>query len=1042
MKTFQNVTLRFCALIAALTLFAQSVQADPVLRGYWTFDNDTVDSGTITESARYVEAGTHDGTLVGSGISFNPITGESGNHLPTGNYISFTGDSYAIIQNTRTNAETPELFPDYQSTFDFGGESFTISAWVKGLPDGNWEPFIAKNGEANGYQLRRNSTSNTPTFTYRVSGGDDDPAVNSFGVNAALDDGAWHNLIAVYGGTYRELYMDGKLITRTPDTIASDEGAGSPLVFSARYTDSFNGFANISLDDVAFYSGALKNNQITYLNNGGDPTQIATVEAGTKTYSIPLNSPTADDGITLARSGNISRHWVDDDISFDGSSYLRTNLPVGSAGFNGSFTASAWVKLEGENLTGDRSIFGNNATGNNNGLHLIVRDAHPHLGFYGNDLQASNVTLYTGEWYYLTWQYDAANQTQKIYLAGEEIASRTGAAAFNGTNYLDIGTSMGGNYFTGNIKGISITDGVLTSDQIKAQMNNPDTIHVENFQWGKNDEWYSGGGASVGNFTANYTKPTSNILSMFHAPSDGSPSTVYNQGDGTDKTTGMLWGPQFTVLETASDDAVFTFDAVGGSTALDVTNRSAGGGGIALWDMTAGDYVRDGSGNVLYGNGNNDDVLKAGSISLKGLQGHNLMVVDIDRNPGGWGWVGLTNLTIDGTQVSAIADAAQHHIVLNNFNFDTAGEFSGMYEVDAEGNRLPSVTNFTNGSRGNGAITNYYVDESGSIEAGVKGFLSTGSVNGGEESSVGVLRSDPFLVQGDIMEYYISGGNNINNKHLDLVDADSGEVYRSATGNETNDFKYDFWSLKGLEGKSVYIQVVDSDGGTSWSHLELDQIRQVKFAPSAVEVQAAGNSFDSRELKFYEVEPGFNVNSYNLEGTNVDSIISLADYITGGADATEKKILVTLDNFKVTDEGEPVGVDVFSVLNVKSSGLYTLVIGNDEPFVLKINGKQVIASEGSDEEPIFIPLQFSEVGQYALEMLYLDTAGTGVSIYAAEGALDEWKRAAGIELLSGTGEHNLLAYAQDPNPNKIPEPSTWALLILGAAGMLYWRKRK
>ncbi len=1029
---------RYATFIAALFLFTASVQADPVLRGYWTFDGDTVDSGTITESAGYVtDSGTHIGLIKGTGVSYNPIVDEPGNHLNSGNYISFTDNTYAVIQNTSTVADLDS--PNYLETYDFKGASFTISAWVKGLPDANWEPYIAKYGENNyGYQLRREGGNTHPTFTYRRSDGDDDPVPNIKGTYTNLNDGEWHNLVAVYGGTYRELYMDGQLITRIPDTAVTPGGEGEPLVFSGRYnanSAAYEGFANISLDNVAIYSGALRNNQVSYISNGGDPTQIATVEAGTKTYSIPLNSPTADDGITLTRNGNISRHWLDDDISFDGSSYLRTNLPVGSAGMNGSFTASAWVYLN--SLSGDQSIFGNNATGNNNGLHLIVRDAHPHMGFYGNDLQASE-TLETGKWYYLTWQYDADAQSQTLYLNGTQLKTETGHTPFTGTNVLDLGTSMGGGYLNGKIKGAIITDAVLTSDQIKAQMNNPDTRRIENFEWGKNDEWYSGGGASLGNLTANYTKPTSNILSMYHGPSDGSPSTVYNQGNGTDATTGMLWGPQFTVLETASDDAVFTFDAVGGSTALDVTNRSAGGGGIALWDMTAGDYVRDGSGNVLYGNGNNDDTLKAGSISLKGLQGHNLMVVDIDRNPGGWGWVGLTNLTIDGAQVSAIADAAQHHIVLNNFNFDTAGEFSGMYEVDAEGNRLPSVSNFTNGSRGNGAITNYYVDESGSIEAGVKGFLSTGSANGGEESSVGVLRSDPFLVQGDIMEYYISGGNNIANKHIDLVDADSGEVYRSATGNDTNDFRYDFWNLKGLEGKSVYIQVVDTDNGTSWSHLELDQVRQIKFAPTAAEVAAANNSLKSRNLPYYEVEPGFNADSYNLEGTGIDSLTALADYITGGAEPTNKDIQLCLDNYKA-DEGAPVGVNVLSVLNVESSGMYTLAVGNDEPYKLTLNGSTIFESTGSADLE-FIPLLLSEVGQYALNMLYLDQSDEGASLYLAEGGYDAWNSA--FSLLAGYGDGYVLAYAQNVDPNKIPEPSTWALLILGAMGVLYFRKRK
>lgn len=130
MKPFQNIpfTLHFSALavlIAAIALFVQPVQADPVLRGYWTFDSDTVESGVITESSGYLP-GVHNGTLINNtsvvdeqtvnGISFNPIAGESGNHLSSGNYISFTNDSYAVIDHTGTLVQS-----DCQSTFDFGG---------------------------------------------------------------------------------------------------------------------------------------------------------------------------------------------------------------------------------------------------------------------------------------------------------------------------------------------------------------------------------------------------------------------------------------------------------------------------------------------------------------------------------------------------------------------------------------------------------------------------------------------------------------------------------------------------------------------------------------------------------------------------------------------------------------------------------------------------------------------------------------------------------------------------------------------------------
>ena len=60
--------------IAAFGFFASTAQAEPVVYGYWTFDSDTTEGGIIKESSGYQAEGFHDGTLVGSGITFNSIS--------------------------------------------------------------------------------------------------------------------------------------------------------------------------------------------------------------------------------------------------------------------------------------------------------------------------------------------------------------------------------------------------------------------------------------------------------------------------------------------------------------------------------------------------------------------------------------------------------------------------------------------------------------------------------------------------------------------------------------------------------------------------------------------------------------------------------------------------------------------------------------------------------------------------------------------------------------------------------------------------------
>ncbi len=406
------------------------------------------------------------------------------------------------------------------------------------------------------------------------------------------------------------------------------------------------------------------------------------------------------------------------------------------------------------------------------------------------------------------------------------------------------------------------------------------------------------------------------------------------------------------------------------------------------------------------------------------------MLVAADRHTSSWGWIAVTDITADITQVSPIANAAQHHLVLNDFNFDKAGDFNGLYEIDSSGNKLNTITNFQNGYLGANTRINYYVDESG-LAAG-KGFLSS-SDSSGSETATGRLRSDPFLVQGDILEFLISGGS--ADLHFDLIDADSGDVYFTTTGENYNGFRYDFWNLKDIQDKSVYIQVTDAKTA-SWAHLELDQIRQIKFAPTKAEVKASANVAKSANLDYDTELPGLNAESYDLTDTGISSLDDLAAYING-AEPTNQYYRQSLGGFSA---GKGVGVDVFSTLNVDSSGQYTLAISNDEAYRLMLNGETFFESEGSDGLE-FIPLTLSEIGQYALEMLYLDNSGKGVSLYMAEGAFDSWNSE--FSLLTGLTDGYLNSFAsyyvEEPS---VPEPSTWALLILGAAGLLFIRKKK
>ena len=152
-------------------------------------------------------------------------------------------------------------------------------------------------------------------------------------------------------------------------------------------------------------------------------------------------------------------------LTLDGSGdYISLPATTGDLGIqNGSFTAMAWVNPDATN--GDRSIFGTDTTGTNNGLHLIIRNNKAHFGFYANDT-AGNATIPTGQWTQIIWQYDATAQEQRIFVNGELDVVGTGKAAFTGDHIVNIGRWNNSGYFDGLMDDVAIWNQVLTQDQI------------------------------------------------------------------------------------------------------------------------------------------------------------------------------------------------------------------------------------------------------------------------------------------------------------------------------------------------------------------------------------------------------------------------------------------------------------------------------------------------------------------------------------------------------------------------------------------------
>ncbi len=139
--------------------------------------------------------------------------------------------------------------------------------------------------------------------------------------------------------------------------------------------------------------------------------------------------------------------------NFDGSSYVDVNLP---GVVDSSFTVSTWVNLN--TITEGAAIVSDDSG------HLIQIGGSSRWQF--EDVYSADAVAETGVWTHLVGVYNSLNNTQALYVNGENVASGSGTKSIS--QNINIGRRGDGHYINGKIDDVILFTRALGSDEISS----------------------------------------------------------------------------------------------------------------------------------------------------------------------------------------------------------------------------------------------------------------------------------------------------------------------------------------------------------------------------------------------------------------------------------------------------------------------------------------------------------------------------------------------------------------------------------------------
>ena len=197
---------------------------------------------------------------------------------------------------------------------------------------------------------------------------------------------------------------------------------------------------------------------------------------------------------------------------------------------------------------------------------------------------------------------------------------------------------------------------------------------------------------------------------------------------------------------------------------------------------------------------NNSEVYTEAQFDAFAHIGKEIYIKVTDNSTGGWGHINIDDIRIPVQEA-----------VYRKLDFESQN-LSGWNVIDNAAFNLSAVSNastFWGGS--------YYKQKDYHFLGGLSG-----------DNKKGKMKTDTFTLGGDgIIRFKIGGGKDLNSLFVALKEVGGTGYFMKVTGdgNDSEAYSEKLIDASELIGKLCYLEVVDDNTGSSWAHINIDDVR-------------------------------------------------------------------------------------------------------------------------------------------------------------------------------------------------------------------------